>query len=511
MTTILNFKPIVDLPKWRPLAPALTASTTGSSLISDLRNNEDRHPFIFYIQAFNQFHAYDVKKDAWIAYSSPALVSAPSRGVFMPAQGPRGVLAAGNTTTTVVISTVLPATVGPNQLANRGDGRGFRIRIIGNAGAGSSGKTEERLIIANTGPSTTPTITLDSALSFTPAVGDAYEILSGRVFLLGSTNGAGSWKYYDIATNSYSGNLATANLPASFSESDLIGLDEAYVPYDRSPGDGMFGRLTATATGAATLTGQAASGDATVLANEHRNFQIRIVEDIGTPLAVGQRRNITSHTAGPSPVYTVPAWTTQPSATAKYVIEDNGDRILAFITGQANTFTYSISGNAWSTATFTSRIGAPSTGIASAQAFSIEPDAAKNARHSFIYSLRAGNTTTLDVLDISGAAAGLWSNAVVYGNLGTLFTGGTSGIQDPATNQGRYLYLNLNAATRFFRFDMLNRELEPSTLLRYITPSSILSGLKMGYTVFVDGNTKMTTMVLLRSGDVLMFQLPIIM
>lgn len=506
MTTILNFKPIADLPKWRPLAPALTASTTGSSLISDLRNNEDRHPFIFYIQAFNQFHAYDVKKDTWIAYSSPALVSAPSRGVFMPAQGPRGVLAAGNTTTTVVISTVLPAIVGPNQLANRGDGRGFKIRIIGNAGAGSSGKTEERIIIANTGPTTAPTITLDSALSFIPAVGDAYEILSGRVFLLGSTNTAGAWKYYDIATNSYSGNLATANLPASFSETDLVGLDEAYVPYDRSPGDGIFGRLTATSSAPATLTGQAVGGDAGVAANEHANFQIRIVEDTGTPLAVGQRRNITSHTIGPSPTYTVPAWTTKPSATAKYVIEDNGDRILAFIVGQSNTFTYSISGNAWSTATFAARGFAPSTGVTSAQAFSIEPDAAKNARHSFIYSFRSGVATTLDVFDI---AANSWSTSIVYGNSGMLFNGGTSGIQDPATNQGRYLYLNLNALLRFFRFDMLNRELEPLTLLRYISPLSIISGLKMGYTVFVDGNTKMTTMVLLRSGDVNMFQLPI--
>lgn len=508
MTTILNFKPLVDLPKWRPIAPAITASLTGSSLTSDLRNNEDRHPLIFYLQGATIFQAYDVKKDTWIAYNSPALVSVPSCGVFMPTQGPRGVLAAGNTTTTVVISTVLLAIVGPNQLANRGDGRGFKIRIIGKS-AGGSGKTEERIIIANTGPTTTPTITLDTPLSFTPAVGDAYEFLSGRVFLLGTNNTAGSWKYYDIATNSYSGNLATANLPASFAEVDLIGLDEAYVPYDRSPGDGIFGRLTATATGAASLTGQAVGGDAGVLINEHRNFQIRIVEDTGTPLAVGQRRNITSHTAGPSPVYTVPAWTTQPSATAKYVIENNGDRILAFIFNQSNTFTYSISGDAWSTATFANRGFVAGLGVTSAQAFSIEPDAAKNARHSFIYSFRANNTLTLDVLDISGAATGVWSNAIAYGSSGTLFTLGTSGIQDPATNQGRYLYINLGAGTRFFRFDMLNRELEPLTLLRYIALTQVFGGLKMGYTVFVDGNTKMSLMIFLRAGEIAMFQLPI--
>ena len=68
--------------------------------------------------------------------------------------------------------------------------------------------------------------------------------------------------------------------------------------------------------------------------NEYRNFQIRIVEDTVNPTAVGQRRNITSHTAGASPVYTVPAWTVTPSANANFVIENNGDRILLWASAQ---------------------------------------------------------------------------------------------------------------------------------------------------------------------------------
>ena len=123
--------------------------------------------------------------------------------VMMPAQGPRGVLAAGATTTSVVLSTALPAAVAPNQLANKGNSNGFKIRIIGNS-AGGSGKIEERYIIGNTG-GTTPTLYLDSPLSFTPAAGDAYEIRSGRLYMLSAgTLAAGCWKYYDIATNSFS-------------------------------------------------------------------------------------------------------------------------------------------------------------------------------------------------------------------------------------------------------------------------------------------------------------------
>ena len=46
------------------------------------------------------------------------------------------------------------------------------------------------------------------------------------------------------------------------------------------------------------------------------------MQDTTTPAAVGQRRIIASHTAGASPVYTLgTAWTTQPSSSAKYVIE----------------------------------------------------------------------------------------------------------------------------------------------------------------------------------------------
>jgi hypothetical protein len=498
MVTILNFKDLVDLPKWRPLATPLATPNTNFNLISDLRNNEDRHPFIYWHTnpgGVLKLHAYSTKNDEWIDIRNTAMATQVVEGLIMPAQGPRGTIAAGATTTTLALTTVLPATVGINQLANRGDGRGFKIRIIGNA-AGSSGKTEERLVIANTS-GTTPTITLDSALSFVPILGDAYEFLSGRVFLLGTSNAAGSWKYYDILTNSMSGNLATANLPASWSDANLVGLDELLVPYDRNPGEGFFNILTATASAAASLTGQAVGGDAGVVANQYRNFQIRIVQDVAIPTAVGQRRNITSHTAGPSPVYTVPVWTVTPSATASYVIENNGDRIIAWLIGTTQTSTYTIAGNAWdANITFAVRPTIPGSAFMSFQAFAIEPDTASppNARQSFIFAFRGGGSV-LDLFDIAGAATGLWTTAITYGNSSnTTFTiVGTSATVNPATNEGRYMYINQNLTNRFLRFDMKNRILEPMTFLRVPTITTSQNAFKkLAYSVFVDGSTKLS-------------------
>lgn len=518
MSTALNFKDIIDLPKWRPLAIPLVNIINFYSIISDLRNSEDRHPFIYHNASSTNFQAYNIKNDEWITLGSPALPNAVQATFFMSAQGPRGTIAAGATTTSFTLTTALPAAVGLNQLANRGDGRGFKVRIIGNS-AGSSGKTEERLIIANTS-GTTPTIVVDSPFSFTPANGDSYEFLSGRVFIIGSTVVAGVWKYYDVLTNSFSGNLATANLTGSTNSINLVGLDELLVPYDRNPGEGFFGILTATATtgGApplSTLTGQAVGGDSGIVLNQYRNFQIRIVQDTATPTAVGQRRNITVHSVGPSPIYILStAWVVTPSATAQYVIENNGDRIISWAAGSTNTSTYTISSNSWdSNGTFATRPVAPGVGMMSQQSFGIEPDTASppNARQSFIFSFRGGNTATLDLFDIAGSATGLWTSAIVYGNSTITFNNVISSTQDPATNQGRYMYIYPYSSVspqRTYRFDMKNRVLEQMTYLRPTIDSTNSQSVNaLTTTVFIDGNTKLSFLYL--KAFPAMFYLPI--
>ena len=502
MPTILNFKDIVDLPKWRMLATPTTLSN--GFILSDFRNNEDRHPAIFNINrpsGSNNIDAYYVKNDEWIFINGIGQATSPAAATIMPCQGPRGTITTTGSNSSFTLSTALPATVGVNQLANRGDGRGFKVRIIGNS-AGGSGKTEERLIVANTS-GTTPTINVNTAFSFIPATGDAYEFLSGRLFIFDTT-----WNYYDILTNSFSANLSTTGGPSVGATNDIFELDELYVPYDRSPGDGFKGLLTATASGAASITGQAVGGDANVVTNEHRNFQIRIVNDIGTPTASGQRRNITSHTAGPSPVYTVAAWAVQPSATAQYVIENNSDKILFWTSSNANTYTYSISGNTWDTnVTFGARPSALSTGAPYArQSFSIEPDIALNSRHSFVFSPR-GNGNVIDLLDIAGGAAGLWTSSITYANgtnvqFGGVSTGSCFSTQDPATMQGRYMYMfPSNYTNRLYRFDMQNRVLEAYANNKL--PATAFNAYRPGYTVYVDGNIKLSFIVCLCQTSVL--------
>jgi hypothetical protein len=510
MATTLNFKDIIDLPKWRPLAPAAANSAAGSCLAYDMRNSDRNTPFNFYLINATTLWAYSPLADEWLQLASPALTGTFGAGaacVLHPTQGPRGTIAAGATTTTFTLTTALPAAVGVNQLANRGDGEGFYIRVIGNS-AGGSGKTEAKRIIANTA-GTTPTITVESAFTFTPALGDAYEIRSGRLYMLSAgTLAAGMWKHYDLATNSFSGNLATTNLPATVGgDSSLVALSEGHVPNTVvSVATGFLGELTST-TGNSSTTIVVGSGISVGLqTNEYRNFQIRITEDTATPTSVGQRRRIASHTSGTTPTFTVASWAVTPSATAKFVVENDDDKILLF-TNQTSVYTYNITANTWDTTTFAAAGNAGGAGIVAQQSFGIARDASGNARHSFIFRIRGGNVGSIDVLDIAGAATGSWSAGITYGNSGiTAFNTGTSGAYDPITLQGRYLYLNLNATQRNLRFDMVDRVLEPFTYLRFPQGAALVGG-KMAMSFFMDGSTKLSFPSIILSTSALQFQI----
>jgi len=543
MATVLAFKDSIDLPEWRPLAVAPNAHAAGGSICSDLRNSEDRIPLIFQLASATVFNSYFPKNDGWQPRASPALTGTFGAGagcVVAPSRGPRGTIAAGATTSSVTLTTALPAAVGINQLADRCDGLGFKVRIIDN-GVGGSGKIAEMYVIANTG-GTTPTLTLSTtpngaptSMGFTPVSGSAYEFLSGRVYLLSAgTLAAGVWKYYDVATNSFSGNLSTTNLPATLgTDSALVALDETYVPNDHEPGEGFvvgastynavspaggnLKCLVATAAAAGSITGQAAAGDASVLANEFRNFVIRIVEDTTNVTAVGQRRRITSHTAGPSAVYTITGnWTVTPSATAKFVIENN-DEVLLF---QATTSVYCYAqdtigtaqtGDTWSTATYGVKGGASAAGTLAFQAFGVPTtklygatatDPNRNFRWSYVFVFRGGAANTLDVLDIAGGATGAWSNAVVYGS-GPTFTTGSCGVYDPASTvsaatSGAIFYINKDATQNFFRFNAFTRQLKAWCQIRFPQGTALVGG-RLALKSFVDGTTVVTMPTVLRA------------
>lgn len=484
---------------------------------------------------------YNTVRDLWDVLCQStvfpiAAVNATARSsgfnVHQPSRGPRGTLAAGGTATAIILSTALPTAVGVNALANRGDGTGYKIRIIGNH-AGGSGLTEEAYIIANTG-GTTPTITLDRTLTFTPASGDAYEFLSGRVYNINST--AASSRSYDILTGTIAA-IATSNAPTLTTDACGLWLDETLVLATRTPGEGFLigastynnagmGCLLATAAAAGTITGQATAGDAAVMTNEYRNFQIRIVEDTGTPTAVGQRRKITSHTAGASPVYTLATnWTVTPSATAKFVIEYPNELII-FTGAGTNTTTYvsdavgAASADTWSTATYAARSTTGGGGMNVTGMWGATPvydlpasPTAKLVHPSLFIFFRGNSTIQTDLFDISGAATGAWTNTLQLDhnrfnsttNPQTLApTKSNRIVYDPATLGGRYAYIQTSQngdantlsqstpTTYIWQFDLVTRQFLGMMGVPVVFWSPASFSKLLWWSLFIDGSTKIS-------------------
>jgi len=520
-----NFKKIIDRNMWVQSSPAPNAHAAGASLACDLRNDMSRNPFIYDVASATVLNRYNAITKGWNFVVSPALAGtfgAGAASIFAPSCGLMGNIGAACTTTKIITTTTITA-VGVNMLANRGGSGdyGFKVRIKGNS-AGSSGKIEERWIVGNTG-GTTPTLWLDTALTFTPASGDTYEIIAGRLFMLGAgVTAAGTWRSFELAANLLA-SLSTTNLPATVAtDSSLCALDEQYVPYDHKPGEGfVIGAgtydasnlkycLIATASAAGTLTGQAAAGDYAVVANEYRNFQIRIVEDTAIPTAVGQRRQIASHTAGASPVYTLgAAWAVTPSATAKFVIE-YPNLILGRSSATTSVYTYNYSGasltngtgtiaaDAWSVTYFGVAGAANAAGGMWFPSFGMEPDVGKNARHSFCFFFR-GASATVDLLDIAGGTAGAWTSGVVIDGAVSVTTGSCGKIA-PADQEGKFGYINGYTASlvnQLFRFDVKNRVLTPFTPTDWIQAGTAAAGERVAVICAVDGTDKYSVICLL--------------
>ena len=523
-----TFKKVIDTLVWRQVPPMPNAHAAAAAVCSDLRNDISRNPFVYQLVSAAILNRYNIITKGSAFVVNPGLGGTFGAGAacaFAPSFGLVGTIAAGSTTTRVVLSTALPTAVGLNMLANRGGSGeyGFKLRIIDN-GAGGSGKTAERYIVGNTA-STTPTIDVLSSFGFTPVTGSRYEIVAGRVMMLSAgALAATSWRSFEVASNTLA-SMTQTNLPATIgTDSSLMVLDEQYVPYDCSPGDGMIKgaynydtgivsryALTATGTAAGTLTGQAALGDSGVVANEYRNFQIRIVEDTTNVTAVGQRRIIASHTAGPSPVYTLGTnWTVTPSSTAKYVIElPNLILLRSSATTTVYTYNYTdatinngtnnIAANAWSTTYFGAAPAANAAGGMWMPSFGIQPDAANNARHSFCYFFRGG-AATLDVLDISNTITGTWTGAIVYdGSPGAFPATGSGGCYSPFDNEGRMFYMNLyvaSAISQIYRFDVQNRVMATFTPTDFLQTGTAAVGNRVACYVAIDGTDTYDTVFL---------------
>jgi hypothetical protein len=301
-------------------------------------------------------------------------------------------------------------------------------------------------------------------------------------------------------------------------------MDEQYTPYNCEPGEGMIKgtfeydnnlvsrkALSATAAAAGTITGQASGGDAAVVANEYRNFQIRIVQDTTNTTAVGQRRLIASHTAGPSAVYTLGAnWAVTPSSSAKFVIEQPNQIVLR-TAANTTTYTYNytdasmtngtgtIAAGAWSTTYYA--VGPAVNGVGNlwAPSFGIAIDAGRNARHSFNYFFRGGAVTTLDLFDIAGGTTGAWTGAIVYDGDRNAVGTGTTGAYSPYGQEGKFTYLNIYVAStvnQIFRFDAEHRVMSPYTPTDFLQSGTAVVGGRIAAYAAIDGTDKYDVVLL---------------
>lgn len=247
--------------------------------------------------------------------------------------------------------------------------------------------------------------------------------------------------------------------------------------------DEMMMELVATSS-AWSGTHSLWQGDSLILANEYRNFQIRIVEDTVNPTAVNQRRIIASHTAWPTPVYTLgSAWTVTPSTSAKFVIElpnlmilrstaNNVVYVYNYNKETVNNGTNNITANAWSTTYFGTASGNVWGGCMIAPSYGIQPDQERNARHSVIYFFRWGNVATVDTLDIAWAINGVHSSTIVYDGNWVVMNTWSCWEYAPCDNEWRMFYINSfwSAINQMYRFDVKNRVLSP------YTPTNITQG-----------------------------------
>lgn len=539
MTITLSFKPGLDRPLWRPEPLAITNNVSGACFAYDMRNDNTRHPISYYLRSSSNLDEFNPVVGDWFPLSTPALtgVAAGSAIVFHPSQGPRGTISAASSANSFTLSSLVTAggaAVGTNQLADRGDGLGFLIRVADNA-AGATGKTEVVRITGNSSGAT-PVVQVFPSLTFTPTVNSVYEILSGRVFLLGSgALASGSWRYYDIATNSYTTKTQT-NLAATIAtDSFLLAMSELYVSSDRKPGDGFISTgapatynngnnncCVATASGSVTVTSAAlkfpldfraggTGADPSLATNEFRNFQIRIVEDTGTPTAVGQRRNITSHTSGNTPAFTVPVWTVTPSATAKFVVELNDDRILCRTSASTNMYNYSISGDAWdASTTWTAGGTANGAGNMIMPCFGLVRDPTNNRLQGDIFVFRGGNSNTLDLFQPTAGATGAWTATVAFGGSSNNvnFTTGACGCSDPVCNGGQYFHITIPGATsapnHMYRFNVMTQSLESGSFLAYPSAGGLV-GQCMFMSYAFDGASKVPVLYKLLSAAQQMF------
>lgn len=468
MTTTVNLKRLLDRKQWEMCNFCPITSTSGSFVCSS--NLFDQYQY--YITSATSALLYDPFEDAWSSLPSPALAGifgAGSCGTRHP-EGPRGFPTAGTTTT---ITTSLNF---QRSLA------GYTIRIIAGPNAGN-----EFTIASNTtGANSVITISTTAGAAFTTA--SEFIMITGRVWVINAgTIAAGSFKFYDLATNTWT-NATQTGLPAT------VGTDARLIA---TPGITSVDYVTGTATSATSTT--IVLSTATWAVNNWANYQVRILAGTGA----GQFRTIASNTS--TAITVSAAWTTTPDATSQFVVEGNDDYLYFLGNAAVTLYRYSISAATWTTLSPTvARAGVASSGISahwidnvSDPSWNITTGASNFLNGRYIYSFRGG-VVTLDRYDI---AANTWESDIAYAPKADVVSSGSSFIYD-----NDFLYVHLTNTGRVMKFDIAKSWMGPFSQLFYGQSTNII-GDRFFDVNFTDGTTTLKWLYLLTHTQTTLFRI----
>ncbi|MEU5259004.1 hypothetical protein [Amycolatopsis sp. NPDC021455] len=459
MATTVNLRPLLHRKQWEMCctlsAGQLDALGAASTQFDQLQ---------VYVNGTSSVFLYDPRQDAVSALPASPLTSWTTWAcavVYHPG-GPTGTASAGTSTTVTTTANLAQSLAG------------YTIRITAGTGAG-----QERTILRNTyGANSVVTVT--SAWSVTPDNTSVYLILSGRWWCLNSSGTAGM-RYYDLATNTWSGALSVTGMGAT---NNLL--------FCATPALGnAVVTSTATAATSTTLTDSTRNWSA----SQFVNSQVRITGGAGA----GQVRTITANTAT---ALTVAAWTTTPDATSTYVIEPNDDFLYAAGNNAVALYRYSISGNTWSTLspavarTTTAGSGGclSFVGVTSDTGSGSWADETNIKNCRYIYSFAGAGSANLAIYDI---AANSWNNIqTAYGRGG----GTATNIQSFSPSNGwssvierEYIYfsqpISTGAPYTLFRFNCVTNVMEAFTSTNLGSSSINNNSGKLCIASYTDGTT----------------------
>lgn len=442
-------------------------SAAGCFMVSDKLDIIPTHDSAYYVGGASAIWNYNADNDSWLQIPNSGIAgtfAAGSCGEFRVISAPGGTFdktATGGTTSTIQTNLTITR-----------DCIGYDVMVVGGTGIGYVGSiTSVRM-----GPNSIITVSPANSIAFDATT--VFRVYGGSLWFFNAGTTAVGFSVYDRITNTWTARSVT-NLPTAWgTDGQLVSTGSR-----SSANDAGFTAGSVSSSTATTLTDATKS---TWPTNGWTNYQVRILTGAGK----GQIRTIASNTSNTITVSS--AWTINPDATSTYRVEGNDDNFYLIGNNSIATYKFSVAANTWTVlAPTVARAAGAGAGCSTDWVSSVTDSTWHDESYGhfystslmrqngrYIYSLRGGATSTLDVYDI---AANTWINDVQYGQKMETFTTGSCSINDNGC-----LYIQKDATGRIYRLDVARNVMEP-----YVTnpnpQGTAVVGSKMFISTYNDG------------------------